>query len=219
MPTTTKKVTVYTKAGKYSKAARKRAMVSRFKARTGMMSSRQVHWFKRRGTATAVTGDGITNAKFIGLNFTLSSMINAAEFSALFDQYKLTGIKLNFYLSRNPANSTSVNGIRPRLYIVTDYDTSTAPSSFDELREYSNSKVWNFDSAKPFSYFVRPKVLNEVYRSGVSTGTAPVRPPWISTQHLDLQHFGVRMGIENIQDVDYTIVIEPTFYFGVKNVK
>lgn len=180
--------------------------------------TRQVHWFKRRATALPIIGNGVTNNQFIGLNFTLSSVINAGEFSALFDQYKITGISLKFYLTRNTANASLVNGALPRLYIVTDYDTSTTPVSFDELREYSNCKVWNFTS-RPYSYFFRPKILNEVYRTAVSTGTSPIRPPWVSTSHLDLQHFGVRLGLENILDPDIAIVVEPTFYFGCKNVK
>lgn len=181
--------------------------------------NRQVHWFKRRMGASLITGDGIQNARFAGYNFTLSSVIGAGEFSALFDQYKITGISLEFYLTRNLGNAAVANGVRPRMYIVTDYDTSTAPASFDELREYSNCKVWNFDTSRPFKYFIKPKVLNEVYRTAVSTGTAPVKPPWVSTTHLDLQHFGMRLGIDNIIEPDYTIVIEPTLYFGCKNVK
>lgn len=181
--------------------------------------TRQVHWFKRRAGVSVILGNGVTNSQFLGYNFTLSSVINAGEFSALFDQYKITGISLKFYLSRSMSNAAQVNGVRPRLYIITDYDTSTPPASFDELREYSNCRIWNFDSEKPFTYFFRPKILNEVYRTAISTGTAPVRPPWISTSHLDLQHFGIRLGVENIFDADISIVIEPTFYFGCKNVK
>lgn len=218
MPTT-KKVTVYTKSGKGSKPVRLRRRFQRLRARTGMTLTRQVHWFKRRGQATTIIGNGVANSQYYGFNFTLSSVINASEFSALFDQYRITGLKLNFYMVRNLGNAAVVNGIRPRMYIVTDYDTSTSPASFDELREYSNCRVHQFDEAKPFSYFLRPKILAEVYRTAVSTGTAPRRPPWVSTTHLDLQHFGVRLGIENILDTDVSIVIEPTFYFGCKNVR
>lgn len=181
--------------------------------------NRQVHWFKRRSSVSVIVGNGVTNNQFFGFNFALSSLINAAEFSALFDQYKITGISLAFYLTRSMANAAQVNGVRPRLYIVTDYDTSTTPASFDELREYSNCRIWNFDGERPFRYFLRPKVLHEVYRTAVSTGTAPGRPPWVSTAHLDLQHFGIRLGVENIFDPDVSIVIEPTIYFGCKNVK
>lgn len=198
---------------------RKKAYKKRYISQRRVALTRQVHWFKRRAAATPIVGNGVTNNQFIGLNFTLSSVINAGEFSALFDQYKITGISLKFYLTRNTANASVVNGAIPRLYIITDYDTSTSPASFDELREYSNCKIWNFGSSKPFTYFFRPKILNEVYRTAVSTGTAPVRPPWVSTSHLDLQHFGIRLGLENILDPDIAIVVEPTFYFGCKNVK
>lgn len=219
MPTT-KKVTVYTKTGKGSKAARMRAKRARVMSRSLVSTiGRQVHWFKRRASATTFQGDNVQNSRFFGTTFALSGVINAAEFSALFDQYKITGIKLNFYLVRNLGNAANVVGIRPRMYIVTDYDTSTSPTSFDELREYSNCRVHQFDDSKPFTYFIRPKILNEVYRTAVSTGTAPQRPPWVSTAHLDLQHFGMRLGIENILDSDVSIVMEPTLYFGCKNVK
>lgn len=199
--------------------AKKRRVITRKARPVRGMLTRSVHWFKRRATATTIAGDGVVNSQFRGFNFSLSTVINASEFSALFDQYKITGIALRFYLNRNLGNNVVGDGLRPRMYIITDYDTSTAPTSFDELREYSNCRVWNFDLARPFRYWLKPKVLREVYRTAVSTGTAPAKAGWISTQFLDLQHFGIRLGIENLRDVDYSIVVEPTFYFGCKNVK
>lgn len=191
----------------------------KFKPSRSIMS-RQIHWFKRRTGSTAITGDGIANVQFRGFNFLLSSVVNSGEFSALYDQYKLTGIALDFYLNRNSANASVVNGVLPRMYIVTDYNTSTAPTDIDELKEYSNCRVHDFTPEKNhFRYYLRPKILMEVYRTALTTGTAPRKPMWISTDHLDLQHFGVRLAVTNLQDADYTVVIEPTFYFGCKNVK
>jgi len=181
--------------------------------------TRQVHWFKRRAAALTIVGNNAVNEQYRGYTFQLSSVVNAAEFSALYDQFKLTGVLLTMYMHRNLGNAAVVNGLRPRMYIVTDYDSSTAPSTFDELREYSNCKVWQFNDARPYKYFIRPKQLKEVYRTLTSTATAPQRPQWLSTTHLDAQHFGVRLAVENILDSDISIIIEPTYYFGLKNVK
>lgn len=182
-------------------------------------SQAKPHFFKRSTGLFSITGDNVAPNQTGGRTFSLADLPNISDFTTLFDQYKFLGIKLIFTSVRSYANATST-GIQPLMFITVDRDTSTAPSTANEIREYASCKMWRFsDNGKPFTMFFKPTVLNEVYRSAVATATAPQRAPWLSTSFVDAAHFGIRWVVNDIQSNAYTINCQAVYYFAMKNLR
>lgn len=214
-----------TRSGRVIKKRNRRTYKKNYGARKSRRGpSRQVHYFKRRFYIDTITGDNVQNNVFRGYNFTLGLVPNVSDFTNLYDQYKIQGIRLEFRLRRNISNDSTGavaadTGVRPLMYTVVDYDTSTTPASVAALREYANCKVWQFDSEKPYTRFFKPKVLNEVYRTAITTATAPMAAPWLSTTFTDAQHFGMQVAIDRLRAPQYSIDVEGVMYLAMKNTK
>lgn len=185
-----------------------------------------VHRFRRQHQLGDIFGTTTSGQQVgFGLTFQVSDVVNASEFTALYDQFKLTGVKLRMWIMRDNSASASTAGPAqiaafkiPLMYYVIDHDTSTDPST-DELRQYSNCKMWQFNNTRPFSIFIKPKMLTEVYRTNITRSTVPTTPRFISTDQIDTQHFGFRARLINMDDSSITLRRELTYYFSCKNPK
>lgn len=185
-----------------------------------------VHRFRRQHQLSDISGTTTSGQQIgFGLTFQVSDVVNASEFTALYDQFKLTGVKLRMWLMRDNSASASTAGPAqiaafriPLMYYVVDHDTSTDPTT-DELRQYSNCKMWQFNNGRPFSIYIKPKMLTEVYRTPITRSTVPTTPRFISTDQIDTQHFGFRARLINMDDSSILLRRELTYYFSCKNPK
>lgn len=90
--------------------------------------------------------------------------------SALYDQYKVTCVKIQYYPnfidSAVPVNSGL--GIFKPLYVVYDADSTTGPTTTDIALQYGTCKVKNM--YRPWKYVIRPRVQtdNSVNNAGMA---------------------------------------------------
>lgn len=206
----------------------KRAQISK---RTGK-PKRQVHLFKRSYYAadikTSITSLGVAQPASVASVFAFNLIPNVAEFTALYDQYKITGAKvvltpaLSEGINSPLFGSTSTLGFSP-VNSVIDYDDSTAPTSEAELLEYGSHK-----QTAPFKKHVRylkPKVLQQIYQSSLSTAYRPISNQWLSTSSSSsVPHYGIKYWISapntpsgTAGSMTYKMYV--TLYFACKNVK
>lgn len=192
---------------------------------------RQVHIFKRTaylGTATAsISAAGVATPIANAHQFSLSQLPGVSEFSNLFDQYKITGARIQY----TPAASEGI--IQPgvnasaalgysRVHSVIDYDDASAPSSEDQLLEYGSHK-----STAPFathSRYIKPKVLHEIYRSAVATSYAPRASTYLDMTNTDIPHYGIKVWVSapntffgTANTIAYKMYL--TLYFTCKNTR
>ena len=105
-----------------------------------------IHRFRRSYNAgVIITTDGI-NPTYGTFNFSINDMPGYTEFTALFDSYKITGIKLLLipYTQTQSISTSSLNNARnvPFFYVI-DRTDATMPTSVDEILEYQDHKISN----------------------------------------------------------------------------
>lgn len=192
---------------------------------------RQVHNFKRTaylGTQTAsISAAGVPSPIALTHTFMLNMLPGVSDFTNLFDQYKINGAKISYVptLSEgilNPiTNQVAVLGYS-RLHSAIDYDDSSTPTSEDQLLEYGSHKATN-----PFqthTRYLKPKVLQEIYRSSLATSYAPRGSMFIDLATTDVPHYGLKVWCSapnspaaTANSISYKVYV--TLYFTCKNVR
>lgn len=186
------------------KMYRKRPRMSRFKmARRRLARLRQpIHLFKRVfrvgdliASYNATTG--ITTPISNGISFNLSQLPNSGEFTSLFDQYQIKGIKVKVQplltegIASAVSGSTNIWGF-PKLSTVIDYDDTTPPSTEDVLLQYGTLK--QTPSFREHKRYFKPRVWLATLDTGsVVTASGTRANQWISTTNPQVPHFGLKI--------------------------
>lgn len=188
--------------------------------------------FKRTFQMPAwVFGTATTNDFWRRFTPRFSDMPNHAEYGNLFDEYKMTGIKITFYprqLNLNqPTNGTGAGTVNNQMYItIADaskeyeltptgtYNQNTYNSMLEELG--SKTKTIPFD--KPISLYFKPQVFEEVGGvTGVGYKQSP--SPWLQiSSSLQPHHHGMHAFIHdynfgNLNSAGFGTDVQYTFYF------
>lgn len=146
--------------------------------------------------------------------FRLQNVPNSAEFTALYDQYKINAINMLIYPTLTEATSivpaTSVqNG---RVLTAIDYTDATIPTTLDEIREYENCEVHS--AVENFSIYIdKPKYIDN---------TGALRTGYISTTSPATIHYGLKYAVETLNPGSagaYTFRIETIYYMSFKAIK
>lgn len=154
--------------------------------------------------------------------FKLNSVADFGDFPALFDRYKITGVKLQFLYQSNLANSDSTTGTNalPLLSYSFDADDATVPSSLDEVqkKQYCHQKILNGN--RMFSVFIRPRILKEVYNSALTTSYQTAPATWLDSAQAGTPHYALKMWINNWGPGNtkfHQLTITPTYYLSLKD--
>lgn len=185
-----------------------------------------VHSFKRSVLkATNISTNTTSGALLVAYNFQLADLPNSAEFTALYDQYKITGIKLDFIwrstnISQVETQNTQQQGA-PYMYYVIDQDDNTA-GTVNELREYSKAKRFIFDTGRrTCSVYFKPCVLSEMYLTALTTGYSPGWNRWIDCAAPTMPYYGFKAAVQQplngITGVASYFDVECTYYFMMRD--
>lgn len=210
---------------------RKRTKIVGGRKRTVNKIRRQVHMFKRTtylGNYTAsISSLGVPSPVAASFSYTLAQLPNYTDFTGLFDQYKITGAKLTLTPALSEGISSPLFGTNAalgysRVHSVVDYDDASIPTSEDQLLEYGSHK-----STAPFkthTRFIKPKVLQEVYRSAIATSYAPRSGMYLDMTTPDVPHYGLKVWISapntsagTAGSITYKAYL--TLYFNCKNTR
>lgn len=208
---------------------RKPMALRRRKARAAL--HRQVHKFKRQvflGTYKAsCTSLGVQTPIAKAFSFQLVDLPNVAEYTSLFDQYKITGVSVRVIPKSSEQIQGGTSGTVQTLgygQVVTaiDYDDAANPASKDELLEFGSSKTTS--SNRIHTRFIRPKMLNVVFRNALTSGYSPVKATWLDQAYNDLPHYGLKLWVDapsgfNVADTSIAYDIYATYYFSCKNTR
>lgn len=180
-----------------------------------------IHSFKRNVDLGLL--QGTTFNRFAAYTFTLNNVPNSSEFTALFDQFRITHVQMQFYVQYQPAQLDSSAGVGaaayPCLYICRDNDDSTAPTSINQLREHANVQTVILSPEKIFKYNVKPATLSNVYQSSVSNSYAPKWKEWIDCAASDTPYYGVKVGIENMTNANQYVVVRAAYWFQCRDLR
>lgn len=163
----------------------------------------------------------ITGEQGFAFQFNLSSLPNVAEFSNLFDRYKIMGVKLRVMFLQNSQDvGTSTTLSIPIIHYVYDCDDASSPTSESEMLQKNFLKTRRLD--KPFNYYLKPKATSEVFASPSSTGYAVSKAMWIDMNSPNIPHFGLKAWISNGQATPSSTVIGrfriyATYYIALRD--
>lgn len=150
--------------------------------------------------------------------FTLSGLPSASDFTALYDQYMIKGVKISLIPKHSEviASSSVTQG---NVHSVIDYDDSNTPPDLDTLLQYQNYKSTRMNLTH--TRYFKPKVLHEIYRSSVSTGYAPKSNTWLDIAANTIPHYGIKFWFDALPLGSATLYydVKCTMYLAMKNVR
>lgn len=199
----------------------RKRMATRKTVRKGITRSAagtKVHAFIRKAQVSAIVGNAahIPYQSFSQIRF--SNILNSAEFSALYDQYRINWVKLQFFMKVDPSAQTAATAYYPKLYWYRDLDDQTLASP-SEMRERSTTKIAVLNPMRPVTIWVKPNLLDLVRSSGAVNTTRPSFGSWIDMSDTSVDYMGIKFNIDILQNVNYTVEVEQTFYFQCKNTR
>lgn len=121
--------------------------------------------------------------------FNVNSLINSSAFSALFDQFRLIGIKIMFF----PA-FVAGGGYPPSfpIYSAIDYD-DTNSTAISALLQYDTLKVANSECYWERSLI--PRAALAVYGGSTFTNYGTASPAqWIDAGSINTPYYGLKVG-------------------------
>lgn len=194
--------------------------------------ARQVHKYKRivnMGTYTASQSPATGTVPARGaFSFNMNLLPNVSEYSALYDQYKISGVSLKFIPKTNQfqgGTSGTPNTIGyGQIVTAIDYDDAVTPITKDQLLEFGSSKVTR--SNKEHKRYLKPKMLQEIYINSSTTGRAPISAKWIDWSFPNAEHYGIKWFIDapvvptpatDSSSISYDVYA--VFYFMCKNTR
>ena len=175
---------------------RRRARAFRGRGLMHQPGVNQIHAYKRSFVSAIQTTAGVYGGGFI---FSLATMPNSSEFTALYDLYRIRKcvVRIVFRSTTISAIETRDNNVAgmPILYYVKDKDDATTPASASEIMEYSAHKIFFYTPSKrSCSITVYPTWTQEVFRTGVTTGYGlGPRKTWLDAAYSNIEHYGLKM--------------------------
>jgi hypothetical protein len=135
--------------------------------------------------ATAIAGSSSIETDG-ALTYSLSVVPNTSSWQAIFDSYRIVGVRVSFIPQDANPNAAPI-------YTVLDYDDNTAITQATMLA-YDTLQV------SPASvYFERsfiPKVAIATYQAGTFAGySQPNLPQWIDCANPGVQHYGLKYAV------------------------
>lgn len=195
----------------------------RYGVRRTRISSRLstgVHYFKRTFQSTAIEVNNIST--IVGsYSFKLSDLLNYTEFSNLFDEFMILGVKIKFIPSVTGADANPTSSIvtMPNLFTCIDYDSAQTPT-LSEILQYPNVKITKASSIH--SRYFKPHVAYLTYKTALTSGYGSKTNVWVDFENPDVPHYGLLWCLDgNFGTGNGSLYLKPyiTYYFACKGVR
>lgn len=159
-----------------------------------------------------------------GTTYTTPLLPNAAEFTGLFDLYRIKYVDFTIIFSNNESGVSNPNNMLPVLHIMDDYD-STGAQTITDYQQHPELKTRQLGKENVITHRLYPKVKGDVMTNNYLTASSAnmIASPWLRTDVSDIMHFGTRVymdSLNRIGNVDVgTVLLKATYTLEFKNVK
>lgn len=217
------------------------------KPRSGL--NQGTYLFKRRKTQVVSLVDGSLptgwtssgdNGVYRQWEFTLGDVNDVTDFSKLFKQYKICGVKLELSFNstnsaiigtNQPGSNTTAPGAQLQIYTIPNR-IGHARTVLDPLTEkvcldtQACKKRLALNGGRPLKMYMRTNQLNQVFASTLNTDYTKQRPRYISTGETGTQHYGLEMYINRVDGQplstgmanNQSVRVTATYYIACKGV-
>lgn len=204
---------------------RKRSLRKR-RTMTGRAYRKPVGFLLKRTCALApVVSGGVYSSNIIQdrdiyqygyFNFSLSDLPNNGEVTAMFNRYKLTGVKLKFIPIQGTDATAASSNLMNTLALSIDKSVRGVPAAFDELMEAGNVKVYA-SALRPISVWIsRPLAA-----ATIGGSSAMMTNPWLDSDLNDIKHYGLRYAFKSgVPTTSATrFAVYATYYLRLRGTK
>lgn len=159
---------------------------------------------------TLAAAPGSTVYLALALAHQVNDLPGYTEFLTLYDRYKIVGVLVKMTNNNTGGSGAAPSGVQyPNpsclVHTVVDYDDANSPAGtsggVQVLQQYQNYKLWNLQDTRQstFKRFYRPRAAAAIY-SGAFTSYANIKAPWIDSNSPSVQHYGLKMIFECINN-------------------
>lgn len=197
---------------KYSKRKRRyKKFTSKYRSKR--LTTSKIYAFKRTFESAQIvcgTGVGVTGA----FSLALSDVPGVSDFTNLFDQYRICGVKINMVPIFDAALSSAINKFA--MFSVIDYnDYNTI--TMNQALEYQNVK--RSSSVSGHRRYFKPRLAITQTDNSSNTFVASYKPPWISTEDTNIAHGYMKYVTDtNSGSASFTWNVYITLYLQFRNV-
>lgn len=152
------------------------------------------------GVPTATPGalTGTFDVPF-SMKFRLDQLSGASELTALFDNYKINGVKVKMAQFYNSSSVTSVG--LPWLETFNDHDNSI-PEVVAQVRQRMGVKSTYYSATKQVAtLYCKPKPSQALYSNisqGIVPGASYKTNPWLDCSFPTIEHYSIKGIIHNM---------------------
>lgn len=208
---------------------RKRARTQRGRASTLRRAVQPLHIKRTFYNGSWTFGTATTNDFWRYYAFTTAQINNFGEMAAVFDEYRINGIKVTFRPRYDSVDNLQTSGTltQPQAYAhyLVDPASTLLPSGVygsSSLNTFlENQGVRTRTLNRPFSIFFKPKVQDQVL--GGSTASRTLKPTWLKTTETGVDHRGFHIYLQqnafSTGNTNIVLDIYFTFYMSLKNLK
>jgi len=164
---------------------------------------------------------------FYGASFTLSDTPTYADFTNLFDLWKLNCVVARFRFDRSPpdiaAGAATTNTV-PILRWYTDDTDAIPPATVNAMAEVQNYKQRPLIPGRKIAIKIYPKYAKSMYQTAVTTGYGPGKG-WVNSTDYNVPHFGLKWCLDGSAGGGIgtirlgTVTLERTYYFSFRSTK
>lgn len=208
----------YPSTSKPSYKRRKVAVATRkrnYATKGGVFKAEKGRTFKRKFVCTNKILSGSTVAATTGKlgaeSVSLSLVPEQANYTKVFDQYRITHVKWTF--TNVGSNSSVATTKTPFIYYAADFDDQNRPATKGAILNMDNVKKDSLTPGKMVHVNVKPRLAQALYNNGLTTGygLGPAAA-WVDCASIQIPHYGMKYCIDNMLTDAYTIDLETTIW-------
>lgn len=151
------------------------------------------------GTLVTNAGTGSVTETPFSIQFNLNDIPSPADFTTLYDQYKLCGAKITIKMITSPdsvydssgASANTRTNFYPTLWYTRDYDDN-ALLPLSDMRQYKSAKHVVLRPNKEISVYTKPRLLRQLFATTTGAGYEIASPKYIDLANLALPHYGFK---------------------------
>lgn len=171
------------------------------------------------------SGTNVLNDACFACTFKLSDLVQATTFTALYDQYRISKIKVIIGRTANmqPVGNATQALTFPsqQLWYVVDTDDASTPGSLSVIQEYAKAQCRNVLEDKEVHISWKPSCADALY-AGAFTSYGNRVSPWIDCSSPSVEHYGLKLCIPcpiNTTFAEQNFTIRTVYYVDFKNVR
>lgn len=157
--------------------------------------------------------------------YQLDDLVNYTDFTNLFEEYRIVGVKHRFHLRRDPGanGSLSAGATFPTLYYSTtrtSYTGDLIPTSLNDMLEEANLQQRILEPGKPVTFYHKVYAADPVVGSTTTNSYSVLKSPWIPCGDGGIAaHYGLKYAIDELRNTSQFVDITNTYYLQFRGIK